>query len=693
MYPSGTGSTAATDVAAASAAMKGGSHLASGDPDALFSKQASGSEVSALLSRAKESFKAGTFSLFAAVNMCPQSSNPTAFALIAMIIEGFQLLWCALSSAVDYPWTDTYMSWPRDAMKIVRFDLLVSNSDMDPVPLAAAATLCSLAALLLALAVVLAVQTFRLSGAQRIVEAVTSAPLTSGKADLANSVVFRVDGCPSAVFGEAMRLFASRSMLLQVFNRAMALSTTVLLIPIMALLVGTFRCRAGDTDCFTGSHLASCILALVTLAIWLPLCVCYVTFRFPSYLRVPTMASVATDIEEMELGEGRGLDSQSHTAFEATEQAHNRITLLYLVLKVVLTTAFCMAVDGKSITRWALAASLVVAMSVLLVLQVWYMPFINARLQSVQVAVFSALAWSGLGLLITLIYDDNAQVVGSVVFLLGLPLVMSMSQLVLFQRRTWLATQPLAEVTDIACVELRVRLELSALASGSTVVGKFEGNDPSHGHAPDNSAWLSYRLQQLQQLMLTTCKSSTSSLLPLQTARMCAAKPQQRQRVAMLIQLAHRRAPPLDVQFGLYCLQSSYDESLAKDQAAVGVNRYLTHRALCIQATEAVITAARCQQTFFTQLSAPEPIVERLVNEGIVSEQVVCRSKQREPCDCMCLSDVSRCAICFPADHEPSHVYCLPLVRSRFAHPQDTRGDRTVCALNPPTSCTQLPSP
>jgi len=109
-----------------------------------------------------------------------------------------------------------------------------------------------------------------------------------------------------------------------------------------------------------------------------------------------------------------------------------------------------------------------------------------------------------------------------------------------------------------------------------------------------------------------------SSLLCAQAARVTIESCGIRQKIVVHLTCAADRQPPLDVQFAIFCMQASLEESYSLDLGTLGVQRYLSFRSLTAQANAQVIMAARCQQRFFAELQLPEPAMERLQAQGVV---------------------------------------------------------------------------
>jgi len=561
----------------------------------------------------------GLLSLFAAVNLSAASSIGPKYLTISTVIQMLQWLWFALATSAAFPWTSSYISWLRAITKIARFDLFITDEGTTSVPLAATIALLVVVLLLYTAGAFICWQLLDIDHHH---VASLNASVRAGFSGTQGRQRHEDDGAN-------MRDYASRSVLLQLFTITLKWGTSILFLPVSALLIGTIRCSKSETSCFEGSHLASAVIGMITLALWLPLCFLYVAFKFPRGIVLPSIASdrlqSAASPTQGSRAYQASTSSSSSSSNDYSAQAHNRLALFRLLSSSGLLVAFELATSQSNIARWGLAAGFLAVAAINLAASLWYLPFINRHTQALDVASSSLLTWSGLCLIIALLYNDEEQVVASVLLLLGAPLVVALTQFLLVRRKEFLIDQPISAIQDQMLVEVRLRLELQRTQERSMaqVVTSKQQQATGASNATDSeftsdSAQESSAFGQLVQEVTLLCKTSGSPLLCLQLARMCSSLPAARQRIAMLLQLAATRDPALDVQFGLYCLQQSLDESLGQDMKDLSVQRYLRFQALSTAASQQVIVAARCQKAFFGELASNEPNVERMTAEGVV---------------------------------------------------------------------------
>ena len=552
--------------------------------------------VIAQVQHAVSAIRQHTFALFAAINLSAASSTGPKLFIVSTLVQTLQWLWFPLTSTAGYPWTDTYVSWLRALAKIARFDLYITAEDTKSTPLAVPIVLLACCILLTTAALLICRQLLKIQSNA-----------------LASSAAHGNDGDVNTT-----RTFAARSWLLHTLATALNWGTSFLFLPVSALLIGTIRCPKYESSCFEGSHLAAAVIGMFTLALWLPLCVLYVAFKFPRAIRIQSMA-------DSQVSSNGAISAATSTARQATsvalvdykDSAHTRVALLHLVSAVITVTAFELAVHTDNTSQWGLGMGYLVIVACNLIAQLWYLPLRHRTAQAFDIACRTVLAWSGVCVLIMLAYHNEEQVVASVLLLLGAPLVVALVQFMHARRTERFLQQECTSIQDPLLVEVCLRLH-QQYAQDLRVQTSITKQINTDG-ATDRQTALQDTTALFNQCW-SMCKTSPSALFSLQLARECSEQPAGRQRVALLLQLSGLKEPALDVQFGLYCLQQSLDESLQEDMKDLSVQRYMRFRELSASASEQVIVAARCQKAFFTELAAPEPNVEKLTKEGVVGD-------------------------------------------------------------------------
>ena len=426
-----------------------------------------------------------TFSLFAAVNLSAASITGAKLFALSTIVQTLQWLWFPLATTAAFPWTSTYISWLRAIAKIARFDLYITEEDQVTAPLAVPIVLLVLVLLLYTAAIIICIQLAKIRDQNS-----SSRALGSGSSS--NASLSATTGSVSSAFtngrhtddseSHSVRGFASRSLLLHFFTTALNWSTSFLFLPISALLIGSIRCSKQETSCFEGSHLAECVVGMVTLGLWIPLCVMYIAFKFPRFIHIATMSETqASSSSSSSSGSASTTSSTGYIMGTATSQAtdyndraHNRVALASLIASFAVVTAFSLVTSSNGTSEWGLALGFCAVASIKLAAQLWYLPLVNPFAQALTVGSLTLLAWSGLCLMIALAYHDEEQVVGSVILLLGAPLVQALAQFILTKRKDWFNQNAIVSINDPLLVEVKLRLEqqqvqdVSSLNKGDT---------------------------------------------------------------------------------------------------------------------------------------------------------------------------------------------------------------------------------
>ena len=542
------------------------------------------------------------FDLFAAINLCPATRADRTAASAFTVIQGLQLLSFALSSTVGFPWTRNYI-WPVSAVvKIARFDLYITKEESIAPPMAVIAVIFAIVSGLGIAAILLL----------RQLQAVA---LRRSSGDVDSSGELNVNR------GSAVRSFANSSILLKAFARVLAVCSTVLAIPITALLMGAMQCGSDlQSVCWTGMNLVRAILASTALIMWLPMWFAYCTFQFAREMTLVSAADTSSSAPSQSLlrRTAKSLQCPSDNCLEQAERRTAVVQQLVILLLIVVYGEVSNQI-GSGTRGWVLALLYFTAMTALLGMHWYYMPIVNSMVQAIQVAVLAALMWSGVCAILTLVYDNPDQVVASVSFLLGAPVVMCLAVLCLQHRRLWLTNLDLTEVeaVDHTLLALWARFQLQSIQ---------EHKDGRSSSSDTDSKDTAQQAQLARRVLdrLTTAWAADGHVNPVvtvQIARLYASWPDpfQRQRVAMFIAASAEKRPALDVQFSLFCLQQCVDESLDEDLAAVQANRYILHHSLVDQANSAVVVAARSQQAFFAELASGEVVEDHLITIGKVS--------------------------------------------------------------------------
>ena len=456
-----------------------------------------GGSVVNLLQQAGLTCRHYWFLLFAAVNSSPAAATDTVTAVIACVIQTLQVLWFAFSTAHQFPWNSTYVDFLIQLIKVTRFDLFIDGSGADSTngTLAAVALSAISAWILAALASIVIYQLYVLGTAsERSLRRSRAGSAIAVQSLESNTSSLRSDGQASAqtsrIFDFSMRSslhdasrstggqggtsvdvvhFAAHSTTLSVFTALLKWCSTVLLMPMVALLIAPLRMFAFTTLTSTDSgalEYTKVIIGLAGLLALLPLVLSYHTFRWPRLLRLPNSAlSIAANAQPSAV---KPSDVASGVN-DALAVANTRFNLLFTLMNASLTAIYTLTPATSAMTRWVLCSLFLTSSVIKLALTYRYMPHYNFSMVRLHAATQAVLCWAGFALTITLMYHDASQVAGALLFWTGSPLVAAVVVLLVTQRRSNLlqyardARCSKDKITDEHVAELVVRVMLSEL--------------------------------------------------------------------------------------------------------------------------------------------------------------------------------------------------------------------------------------
>jgi len=153
---------------------------------------------------------------FYAVNSNKQANVSARFAVLAVVIEFFQILAFALAPSVSFPWQTTYIGWLADLSKALRPDILaIGTSPSARVPIAAVVVAAALVLIVGALGVASAYFLHKISQ-------------ENGGSQEPKSTSSRFGRQDADPFSD----FVSNSLVLRAFRQSGLLLYTVLYIPV-----------------------------------------------------------------------------------------------------------------------------------------------------------------------------------------------------------------------------------------------------------------------------------------------------------------------------------------------------------------------------------------------------------------------------------------------------------------------------
>jgi len=194
--------------------------------------------------------------------------------------------------------------------------------------------------------------------------------------------------------------------------------------------------------------------------------------KWPRNLVIPALCGgAATGPRQAAVAALEGLNVQADRQYDALDRPHSRFMLLQQVLRLALTVMFAIITSTAIETHWALCLFFVASCALNLICCLWYMPFRVFAIVRLQLCLHGASLWSALGLVLTLLYNDDQQVVGAMITFFGTPLVVQVLFLLATSRRTSVLQQPYegqGAPTDPYLAELQLRLCLEMIINNCT---------------------------------------------------------------------------------------------------------------------------------------------------------------------------------------------------------------------------------
>ena len=368
-----------------------------------FSGSSSGSQSSTLKRNARANTVAGlafhlyqrlrhyVFTLFAAVNSCPAAATSSAMAVVLLSIETLQTFWFALSTVQHFPWNSEYISWLLQIVKIVRFDIYI-NGDKSMGHLAAIIVVFVFCLLMLTTGAFLVYQLQQLN---------RSPTASRGRSEQAGGLAgpegAGLSAQGSSIFdlsqrggrhqrGQAsstVQDFARLSTLLSVFTMALKMASTVLFMPIIAILATPLRSFTSSSLLSASSESsvevnAKIALGLCGIVMFLPLAAAFTVLKWPRNLVIPALCGgAATGPRQAAVAALEGLNVQADRQYDALDRPHSRFMLLQQVLRLALTVMFAIITSTAIETHWALCLFFVASCALNLICCLWYMPFLS----------------------------------------------------------------------------------------------------------------------------------------------------------------------------------------------------------------------------------------------------------------------------------------------------------------------------
>lgn len=210
-------------------------------------------------------------------------------------------------------------------------------------------------------------------------------------------------------------------------------------LPMVSTMLRALNCRTDDTSpvfsesCFQGGHVVLAIIVLITLPIFIPLCL---------FIRAV-------------------LIDRSPLSHRAGAQTHGRVDVVLCVLAIMLSLLFN-TFGGSLEQNWFIFMVLAGTSIIWLVGYTRMAPFIQPRVNDTAVACGAAFAWMTFTLLLQLLYTSLQP---DAMAFLGLPFAVSLGLAVSAAHRSHVAGRVAAEIDSIHDLDLWARVRLRAWAA------------------------------------------------------------------------------------------------------------------------------------------------------------------------------------------------------------------------------------
>ena len=467
----------------------------------------------------------------------------------------------------------------------------------------------------------------------------------------------------------------------------------------MGLMIQPLRCSNPSPlvgshshyECGDGLHVTLQAFGVVCAIIFTVLATLYVLMNNSALVSLemhdaPSAETIFGEAQDQALisssaGAHRSTSPTAGYSAAAFSRPHSRVELLYLILRGVLVIVFTAIAEDSTTTRWGLCAAYASVTFILAAAFTYYLPYLHWGMVQLRAVSLWLCVSAAIALVITILYDSNEHPTGSVMLLLGSPMVVAIAAFCITARRVQLENMDAALVLasrDILLIERKARLLLAQAAASQSAGQEFGSESTSSSAEPLLSASLSSSadhyspvkgsvgtnrsaVSQAEALLQSACAQLTSSsLASLFLASFQLQYHRNYNRAGRLLLQTQQRSPPLDVHFLMHAVQNIIQRRLMHSNAAEeatalntvsraahrrhtgpklalqagtaemitvpsslaagDVMSYLQYQEEVTRATSQVQAAMRLQHRFWSELLLPEPNAESLKITGQVIE-------------------------------------------------------------------------
>lgn len=577
--------------------------------------------------------KTATFAVYNAIHYNDLAAVTPCVATVIFLVEFLQMLSFPLLEVFSFPWHNGYTSWLQSLSRIARLDVLISGENLTAeVPVAAFVIVAVFTVLWLMDVIVCAVLLRHQSHPDHQTQDQPQAALD-------------VTG-PHMTLGQlqatARREFLTSSLSLWSLRVFGNFASTVGFIPMVGILLMPLRCKLGGTCRHKSAD--NVILAVVGVGcalLFVLLAFASVAFYVHRKTASVSKYSVFDRLKDKTANEATNTRS-------AYSRSHSRFEILYLFIRLVLVVIFTVTFVDSSNVRWALCIVFAIASTILAVAFTAFLPYHNQAICGLRVILGWLLMLAALCLMLTILYNDDAQPLSAMMLFLGAPFIGALALFTVSWRR-----QTLVMLDDNAvlaqgefAVEVKCRLYLDSLRAQAAATPKIKRKDAAPDPSPSSTtdhrrtdlsteplsdtsnlrlrpfggggakasiendvtigAESDFALQvgleasrseygrcldKIEELMQETChKNAGSSLACLQLARFYWDFRHNEQLYTQMLTEANKRRPGIDADFLLNCYQSDVEALYVESDAeTIGSLRRLDKSVQCDN-TEATIT-------------------------------------------------------------------------------------------------------
>jgi len=582
------------------------------------------------------------FALFRALHYRQQAAISIRMGACIIFIETLQLLSFALNGqGADFAWHEQYVGWLRSLTKLSRPDVLSAadarSHQVSPVTIFVCGAL-----IWLWLALFIAAGYLLHKARSSVLQPVSTDNIiisSTTHASAISSTGSKGAGSAKQDALSAVDALASTSWVFSSLRVVSNAAVTVCVIPLMGLMIQPLRCSNPSPlvgshshyECGDGLHVTLQAFGVVCAIIFTVLATLYVLMNNSALVSLemhdaPSAETIFGEAQDQALisssaGAHRSTSPTAGYSAAAFSRPHSRVELLYLILRGVLVIVFSAIAEDSTTTRWVLCAAYASVTFILAAAFTYYLPYLHWGMVQLRAVSLWLCVSAAIALVITILYDSNEHPTGSVMLLLGSPMVVAIAAFCITARRVQLENMDAALVLatrDILLIELKARLLLAGAAAsrsaGASTAGQDFGSEStstsaepllsasssSSSSADDctpvkgSSGTTRSAVSQAEALLQSACAQLTSSsLASLFLASFQLQYHRNYNRAGRLLLQTQQRSPPLDVHFSMHAVQniiqrrlmhsSSAEEATALNTVSRAANRRHAGQKLALQ--------------------------------------------------------------------------------------------------------------